>query len=386
MNKPITIQRVSPLLHFGSWFCVIVLTSAAAVLAAPDAFGEQEPKQAPDPHAGSKFIPLDLRSVANVDPMAKEDPFGLGPEPPNRPYLWVEAETLNKQDGAFGPEARAGASGGQLLGKGFGAKPANWAEWYFDLPFQTEKGQLYLRAAREKQNPSAVLQVTLDGRNVCTFFIPLTGGPGDQEKDFGPELARAELGHIEMGRHVLRITTSNAGDDINLDGFWLSDDQQDFQNRIDDQRRVPPPARPHMLVYPFGPIQIHGVAFDLLDPAKNGGKGILVSGSAPAAPVPCAGVQGQHLQVLGAGITEDTEIEVTVAYNDGASQSQKIHLGTLFTRKPKQPVARFGLERWGYLASVSIQDKPLREIRFGKGSSRYVIVAATLESRPPVGR
>jgi hypothetical protein len=358
---------------------VTILLVCAALFARAE-----EEKKAPDTHAGSKFTPLNLKPVANTDPAGKDDPFNLGQPAPPRPYLWLEGEARNKQsDQEFGPENRAAASGGQVLGKEFGAKAGQWAEWYFDLPFQTEKGQIYLRAARDGRNVSATILVTLDGRNVCTFYMPQTGGLGDKEKDFGPELGRASLGHVEMGRHVLRIAAANAGDVINLDGFCITDDQQDLFNRVDGEGHMPPPAKLHMLVYPYGPITLHGIAFELLDPAANGGKGILLAAPGTVTVLPCDGARGQRLQILGAGTTEAATIEVTAVYADGASQTLNAKLGALFTLKPENAVARLGQSRFGYLATLAIEDKPLRELRFGKSAAPYVVLAATIESTPP---
>lgn len=343
------------------------------------------PKAKPlNPHQGSTFTPIDLKPVANVDPMSQEDPFGLGPEPPSRPYLWIEGEACNKHHGNFGPVSRAAASNGEVLGGGWGLKPGEWAEWYFDLPFQSNNLQLYLRVARGAgHNPVAMLQVTLDGRNVSTFSIPRTGGSGNRDRDYAAGMGRGVLGRVDMGRHVLRMTTGRAGDVINLDGFWLSDGQQDFVNRVDDRHHLPPPARLHMLVYPYGPITLRGITFDLLDPAANAGKGILLAPPNSVTIAAAGGARGQRLHVLGAGVLATTKVNLQLVYEDGETQSRTIKLGALFTRKLEiQPVAQFGRWRYGYLATVNIQNKPLRAIRFGRSKVPYVIIAATVETLP----
>ena len=138
-----------------------------------------------------------------------------------------------------------------------------------------------------------------------------------------------------------------------------------------------------MLVYPYGPITLRGITFDLLDPAKNAGKGILLVSPNTVATVRATGARGRQLHVLGAGVLAPSKVETQLVYEDGTTERRTIQLGVLFTRQPKQqPVAVFGMARYGYLASVDISDKPLREIRFGKSKVPYVIIAATVETRP----
>jgi hypothetical protein len=265
------------------------------------------------------------------------------------------------------------------LGGGWGKRAGDWAEWYFDLPWQSDSGQLYLRIARGGHNPFAYLVIALDGRDIAGARIPITGGWGDADKDFEIGLCRVKLGKVPMGRHVLRISTVNDGDVLNLDGFWLSDGQQDLINRIGENSRIMPPASPDMLVYPPGRVTIRNMAFDLIDPAHNDRKAVYMSTTRPLV-LPCESAQGSRVHLLMAGVDEKVEIRVRVRYLDGRAESTSIEAGELFTRHPKGPAVTFGKDRYGYLASFPIRLKPLREIRLVSSTGRYVLVGAIIEA------
>ena len=206
-------------------------------------------------------------------------------------------------------------------------------------------------------------------------------GPGAKTQDFGREMPRASLGHVEMGRHALRITAGLADGPVSLDGFWITETEQDLVNRVDAQGRIIPPAKLHMLVYPYGPVNLNGINFHLADPAENGGKGILLGKPNSEYTVACEGKRGTRLRILGAGLTTDAAtVKVTVKYADATAKTQEMRFGALFTQTPESPLICLGHVRYAYLGTVDLDDKPLRQVVFEKGASRYVILAATVES------
>jgi hypothetical protein len=328
--------------------------------------------------ADSAFVQIDLRPYANADPLSEEELYGERISPRGPGYVWVEGESFFRKKGASGIETRAAASGGKVLGDGFGARAGDWAEWSFDMPFASAKGVMILRVARTEGNATARLRVARNGEAVGNVWAPLTGGRGDVERDFSDGVLLVEIGPLPMGRQIFRVTTAADNDLTGLDGFWIGAEPLDVVNCVDTGGRMHAPASRGALAYTPGTAEAEGVPFSLIDPRVNGGKGVYSSGKEPLI-INIPEQTGAWLHLLGGGLPEKTEIQARCVYGDGQSQENTFIFGPLFTKEPANPALSLGVGRHAYVVSVELNDAPLNEVRIEGKDGQYVLLGATLE-------
>jgi hypothetical protein len=135
----------------------------------------------------------------------------------------LETETARFRGG--GIEASARASGGKLLGNGWGHRPDDFAELEFTLD-EPRDAALFLRYAYDREQfltrypntpvPHAV-RVELDGR-VVSDRLPMPDTADWQIYSH----ARLPLGRVEAGKHVLRLSPVGPANDLNLDSVTIA--------------------------------------------------------------------------------------------------------------------------------------------------------------------
>ena len=137
--------------------------------------------------------------------------------------VWVEAESYGAQQGSQARfYAMPGASGGRIVDNDWGGRATDFLRYKVALPTDAAKLHITLRYARAMPGPSVVL-LQLDGKPDPPVRMTLrpTGGWGFTTGQW--RLAHAELPAARAGDHTLEIRSTRAGNNVNLDGFFLSD-------------------------------------------------------------------------------------------------------------------------------------------------------------------
>lgn len=327
------------------------------------------------------FNPVDLGDVLNNNPLSDSDMDIGGVDIPLARYVWLEGEGADSGNGDLAGDPALRASAGLMLGGGFGNNPGDWAEWYFDFPYDTEDGAVYVRTTRAGENAFTSLSVTLNGEDKGTLLVPLNAGWGDADENFVLGLCSLPLGRIHMGRQVLRLTAGDTYEPIALDGLWVATDTLDIVNRIDAGGKIRPPASPYMLVYPFGPRTIAHVPFNLIDPESNGGFGVLRirEGETVSVDVDMEHVSKFHL--LGAGVRGAAMVSVSMIGPGGTDTEAEVTLGPLYARQPEGAVLSLGRYRVGYSAPVETgEPTTVASVRLRAESGDVLLLALTAET------
>ncbi len=204
---------------------------------------------------------------------------------------------------------------------------------------------------------------------------------------------RLEIAHAPWAATPIDLTKAvNMGfaDDVAGDGKggWTD------QGRENDLRMIPP-----------GPQRWQGTLFQIIDPAKNGGKACLVLQGAErprmpesaAAAIAGENVRGRHLFLLHAlawGSRNPALGTVTLAYRDGTRQEIPVRAGrdagnwwAPATRENGE-VVWTGENRSSYVglyrSTWPIEDKPIAAIEFrSAGNAVWMIAAASVGDRLP---
>ncbi|MBM4034751.1 MAG: hypothetical protein FJ291_23655 [Planctomycetes bacterium] len=137
--------------------------------------------------------------------------------------LWVEAEAYAEQSGSTAPKyAMKGASGGLIVDNDWGGRATDFLRYRIELPADIPRLHLALRYARAMAG-EAVVRLVLDGdaARAVALSLPSTGGWGFQESEW--ELAEAVLPAAKRGPHTLEIRSTRDRNNVNTDGFFLSD-------------------------------------------------------------------------------------------------------------------------------------------------------------------
>ena len=138
--------------------------------------------------------------------------------------LWIEAESYAERKGATAPHfAMDTASAGQIVDSDWGGRAGDFLRYRFDLPRVVAKLHVTLRVAREPAG-HAELKLVLDGDEgkSATLSAASTGGWGFQAKDWAYVSAVLPV-PAAGGKHTLDIRSTRDKNNINLDGFYLSD-------------------------------------------------------------------------------------------------------------------------------------------------------------------
>ena len=149
--------------------------------------------------------------------------------------LWVEAEGYAAQNGSLAARYKMpNASGGFIVDNDWGGKPGAFLRYKVVFPAGMPKLYVALRYARAMRGPS-VVQLQLDGgpAKAVELRLPSTGGWGFDDHEW--RVAQAELPGAGEGTHTLEIRSSIRRNNVNTDGFFLSD------RPVDLARAVPPP-------------------------------------------------------------------------------------------------------------------------------------------------
>jgi hypothetical protein len=241
---------------------------------------------------GSRFSEIDLRSVVNANPSPAENLFS-GKEGPFR--LWREGEAYTRQEGSTGKDEKPAASGAEVLGRDFGGAVGHWVEYEFETPALSGL-TISLRAARLADKP-AHWKVSIDGKQRGELHVPATGGWGERDEDFA--WCAAWTGALEAGRHVLRFESTEWGSNTNFDGFLLAEFSLGFRAvRLHDGSMKW--LEKERVLYEPGQTHVGAVPYDLIDPAQNGGKGIIVLNGGDAADAASRYPQSVTIPVQGA--------------------------------------------------------------------------------------
>jgi hypothetical protein len=122
-------------------------------------------------------------------------------EPEGR--IVLEAERPTRQQGSRGKDLKKAASGGEVLGREFGAKTGHFAEYAFEVKNAIAPARLAVRYARALPG-GGWLEVKLDGKKLGTLRYDHTGGWGDAESHF--RWASLRVPKLAAGKHLLRLT------------------------------------------------------------------------------------------------------------------------------------------------------------------------------------
>ncbi|MGV3616467.1 MAG: MGH1-like glycoside hydrolase domain-containing protein [Fimbriimonas sp.] len=114
----------------------------------------------------------------------------------------LQAAKPAHQQGSTGEDRKAGSRYGRVLGKEWGAKTGDFAEYAFSVKGNAPT-RMRVRYARELAGV-ATLRVLLDGKVAGTLKLRPTGGWGDREEQFGE--ASLALPELARGTHRLRLT------------------------------------------------------------------------------------------------------------------------------------------------------------------------------------
>jgi len=137
--------------------------------------------------------------------------------------LWVEAEDYAEGRGSQAAfYAMAGASGGKIVDNDWGGRATDLLRYKVKLPADVARLHITLRYARAMRGDAVVL-LQLDGKPdpPVRVTLPPTGGWGFTRGQW--RMAHAELPAAKAGAHTLEIRSTRAGNNVNLDGFFLSD-------------------------------------------------------------------------------------------------------------------------------------------------------------------
>jgi hypothetical protein len=115
----------------------------------------------------------------------------------------LEAERPTRQQGSQGKDEKKAASGGEVLGQGFGARPGHFAEYAFETKDEMPAARITVRYARGISG-DGWLELSIDGKAVGHLRYEETGGWGDAEEQF--RWASLRTPKVAAGKHVLRLT------------------------------------------------------------------------------------------------------------------------------------------------------------------------------------
>lgn len=341
------------------------------------------------PPAQYAYLPIDLRPVMNTNPWDTEAMRVPELQIAETPHLILEGASAHAAEGAQPAEAAWAAQGTVLAGL---AHEGNWAEWAFDVPFESDEAVLHIRVQRahgedESTDPSfrpfSVLSPTLNGRSGSVLYVH-ADDPGAAP---APVIAETTLGRIRMGRHVLRLTTRIGGAPIAVDTLWIGARKLDIPNRLDADDRARRPFSVHTLAYAPGRLQEGGIPFDLLDPEQeDAGRAVFLPGD-EAAEIAVDGLIGDALVILGAGARGGAATALTVRYQDGTESAHHLEWPPLYgaaTPASEERAVPLGLFRHAVVRSVPLEAVPIASVAIAReGIGRPVILALTL--RHPAG-
>ena len=327
------------------------------------------------------YLPLDLTAVMNANP---HDTGALpSPEPPlpETPFVFIEAERAFRAEGAT-EAALEDASGGAAL-KGL-ANRGDWAEWAFDLPYDSDEAVVHIRAVRaddaapdespDSFQPFTVLAASVNERAGGVAYVPSWPPPNGS-------VVKVDLGRVRMGRQLLRLSVRSAGEPVAIDCLWVAPRPLDIRNELGENGRMKRPHSMAALVYEPGRIEAGGIPFDLIDPGADGGLAIALPGP-DGLRLDLGGKVGDALLLLGAGLGREARATVTLVYANGEEEEYSPQWPALHSRQPAgegEVTVPMGQFRRATVRRVPLQLVPLESVRVrGQEEGRFVLLAATL--------
>lgn len=145
-----------------------------------------------------------------------------------------ECEDFTSQVGSGGQDLKAGASGGEVLGDGWGMT-ADAEAVYEGVSAGVHTGAWLHVWYACGISSGRVVNVYVDGQQRARLYCPGTAGWGTRVSHF--DRVSAEIGPIGAGAHTIRFDAPGAGDGINLDCFYIGDDAPDeVRSDVDHDR------------------------------------------------------------------------------------------------------------------------------------------------------
>ncbi|MFP4501880.1 MAG: hypothetical protein ACLFTT_12835, partial [Candidatus Hydrogenedentota bacterium] len=138
--------------------------------------------------------------------------------------FWAEGENAAACEGSKGPDKKAAASGGAVLGSGFGGDKGDHAQWTIRVEEALTNAVLSIRYARAV-SPDAPWRVCLDEDQEYEQPFASTPGWGSRERDF--HVVRIPVGDLGAGAHTVRLEARANEANVNIDMLAIhSEDAQ----------------------------------------------------------------------------------------------------------------------------------------------------------------
>ncbi len=141
-----------------------------------------------------------------------------------RPLLvdtyFTECENYTRQSGSPSPDYKLAASGGQVLGNGWGQDDGDYADYEFYVARPLTNPALSVRYACDGDD-GRFFNIRWDDVNTASITCEHTGGWGDLSNDF--VWVSAGMSTMSTGWHKLTVFASGFGDPVNLDCWYLTD-------------------------------------------------------------------------------------------------------------------------------------------------------------------
>ncbi len=146
--------------------------------------------------------------------------FAAVPGPPIAEKVFaIEGEKADAQLGSTGEDDKAAASGGQVLGKGFGTRPGHSANYHFNFSEEQKNMALTVRYARGMPGDADFLVQFPGRKRFPRVLFHSTGGWGDSPSDFAT--VTCSLGDIPEGSFQLLLLSISANNNVNIDALYI---------------------------------------------------------------------------------------------------------------------------------------------------------------------
>lgn len=239
-----------------------------------------------------RFVPTSLVQRADVD--VERDPrLRIGT--PDAPIV-VEGEACSQQTGSTGPDRKRAASGGAVLGTGFGGSAGHTATWDF-MATGAGATRLVVRYARLGATP-ARFRVDVRGAPEGELAFAPTGGWGAAEGEFAT--VALDLPELPAGATSLTLTALHDAANVNVDALAIAPRGEGAAAAWAELvKHAVPPLR-GALSLPLGAFQIDGVPFQFVAARRT-------QGVVPTEPLAVSGT-GALLHVLAVALAPEATL------------------------------------------------------------------------------
>ena len=156
--------------------------------------------------------------------------------PETQVAFWTEGEAPVRQKGSEGPDTKAAASAGEVLGSNFGGDENNFAEWRLEVKDPIEDAVLSIRYARAFDGDAEFKITAPSIEFVERYGFQSTGGWGDAAEDF--EVGALHLGKVEAGQHAVRAVAVANECNVNIDALCIHPAGSGFPSLTQGQTRL----------------------------------------------------------------------------------------------------------------------------------------------------